>query len=252
MVCHHELASAIIVELPPQRGEACICLKQPLGGNPAEADDERRLDEVDLPEELWRTRFHLRRQRVPVVGRPAFQDIADVHFFALQPDGRKDFVEQLAGPADKRLSLRVLIGTGRFTDKHHPAVRIANAKDKPRACLSEGTFQTFTDLRVQRIQGIGCDPRLIGEPFCSGGPFSRRGLLLLDNIPEEIFLLHKIALNVIEKSKNVRVHEAVLFASFRPGSRGIQPSEVQILSSSRLATSSFDSFGSFSAFPRLG
>ena len=65
---------------------------------------------------IWRSRcgagLDLGRQRVAVVGRPAFEHVRDEALLAREADLPQQLVEQLAGPAHERLALLVLVEPG--------------------------------------------------------------------------------------------------------------------------------------------
>src|SRR5262245_17060317 len=71
-----------------------------------------------LPAKEWITGSHFVRFRIPIIRRPALQDIANVDVFAFEIDGLDDLGQQLSGPPDKRQALLVFVETRRFTDKH--------------------------------------------------------------------------------------------------------------------------------------
>ena len=78
-----------------------------LGEEPAQReapkrDDQLRVDEFDLAQEVLAAGLDLFRQRVAVVGRPALEDVGDVDVGRVQADRGEQFVEELAAGADER------------------------------------------------------------------------------------------------------------------------------------------------------
>ena len=140
------------------------------------------------------------RFRIAIVGRAAFQNITDVHFFSLHPDSFDDLVEKLSGFPDKRLALGIFIGARSLTDEHDVGTRAANSEDEIRARISEGTLDTRADIFVEFLQRFQLRPRLIGMPESAGGV--RIALFIvfhIDDVSKQILLLHEVSLYVSQK-----------------------------------------------------
>ena len=88
----------------------------------AEADDDRRIDECDLPLQPFAAALLLRKLRVAVVRRTAFDNVGDVDLGAVQINHLEHVVEQLSGRADKRHALAVLLLTRAFANEHDACV----------------------------------------------------------------------------------------------------------------------------------
>ena len=69
------------------------------------------------------------RRRVPVVGGPAFDNVADVDRLPGQTHGSDDFGQQLSGRPHEGLAALILIESRPFTNEDHLCVRIALSKD---------------------------------------------------------------------------------------------------------------------------
>src|SRR5262249_8146573 len=100
-------------ELPAsQLRDALLRLEQQLCGEVAQRDDDARLDEVELALEIGAARLDLVGLRVAVAGRTALHDVGDVHLVAGEADAFDEAGQQLAGTADERDPLLVLLGAG--------------------------------------------------------------------------------------------------------------------------------------------
>src|SRR5438270_780867 len=72
--------------------------------------------QLELPLEIWRARLSLVGHRVAVHRRAALEHVGDVHIRAAESNSCQQRVEQLAGGADERLALPVLVEPWRLTD----------------------------------------------------------------------------------------------------------------------------------------
>ena len=81
--------------------------------------------QLDLALEERAADLRLLRGRRAVSGRTPVDDVGDVHVRLAQPDGREHLVEQLAGAADERLALQVLVAAGRLADQHEAGLGCA-------------------------------------------------------------------------------------------------------------------------------
>ena len=89
-----------------------------------------RLDQLDLAEEVALARGDLLGLRVAVPGRPALQDVRHEHVVAGEADPGEELAEQLAGGADERDPLLVLVEARRLADEHDVRGRRARAEDR--------------------------------------------------------------------------------------------------------------------------
>src|SRR5262249_47639543 len=126
---------AVLHEPAAQLADAGSRLKQVLRRHRSPADDVFGVDRRQLTVEVLAAvgAFVLCGRAVP--RRAAFQDVADVDLFALQPTGRDNVVEQLSCAAYKGLALGVFVGAGRLTDEKNPRLRTADAEDRLRPRL---------------------------------------------------------------------------------------------------------------------
>ena len=82
---------------------------------------------------IWRNRngsqlFDFVRLGIAIARRAALDDVGDVHVLARQADRLDDLGQQLAGAADERLALLVLVRARRLADEHQVGVRVADAE----------------------------------------------------------------------------------------------------------------------------
>src|SRR5215217_1827203 len=127
---------------------------QQLGREVAERADHARLDQLDLPVQVRLAGVDLVELRVAVAGRAALEDVGDEHVGPLEPDLAEQLVEQLAGPADEREPLEVLLLAGGFADEHQVGVGVARPEHHPGAALVQRAAGTATGLLVERHEGL--------------------------------------------------------------------------------------------------
>ncbi|MNC84976.1 hypothetical protein D3C83_05460 [compost metagenome] len=138
---------AILMHLPAHAGNAGVARQQVGCRDLAQRDDQLRPYQVDLAVEIRLARQRLRLLGIAVAGRPAFDDVGNVHVLsALQPDRRQHAVEQLAGLAHERLALRVLVRAGTLAHEQPVGVLVADAE------------HGLVALRVQRAIGAARHP----------------------------------------------------------------------------------------------
>ena len=100
-----------------------------LGREVAQCGNERRPDQLDLPEEMRLAGLDLLRLGVTVARRPALEHVRDVDVRARQPDPVQELLEQLARLTDEGNALLILVVAGRLADEHQLGVRVAGAED---------------------------------------------------------------------------------------------------------------------------
>ena len=133
------------VRLSPQPSYRRVGLEQLLGRNTAYGKDQLRPDQRDLPIEVWPACGSLIRRRVPVVRRPAFQDIGNENVLPGKPQGQQHLVQKLACPPDERLAAAIFLGARRFANDHQFRFAIAHPEDGLRAAFMQGTTRAMPD-----------------------------------------------------------------------------------------------------------
>src|SRR2546422_3015684 len=94
---------------PPQLGDALLRVEQQLGRKIAERHDDRGIDEAELGLEIRAAGVDLDGERVAVAGWAALHHVGDVDRPAVEADLLDETGEELAGAADERLALEVLL-----------------------------------------------------------------------------------------------------------------------------------------------
>src|SRR5438093_9050017 len=104
MIGHDQGNTAESVYQVPQGPQRLLGVEQGLRGRPAHREDHLRLYDLDLAEQVGYARGDLVELRQAVLGRPAFDHVADEHALARQLDRAEDLGEQLARRTDERPS----------------------------------------------------------------------------------------------------------------------------------------------------
>jgi hypothetical protein len=110
-----DLASAIGMELTSQSSHAKRCVKQSFGGDQTEANNVFRLDDFELPYQVFATVLDFSVLWISITWGTAFDCVEDKDVFAFEPAGFDHLGEQLPGAAHEGASSRVFFGTGSFT-----------------------------------------------------------------------------------------------------------------------------------------
>src|SRR5687767_1458200 len=126
---HRPGAERDLLLIPVDPRDAGRLAREKLGREIAERRDDHRLDELDLPEEMRLARRDLLGLRVPVAGRPAFEDVRDEDVRAREADSAEQLVEELPRLPDEGDALLILVKTGRLPDEHEVRIRAARAED---------------------------------------------------------------------------------------------------------------------------
>src|SRR5215210_3843658 len=129
-------------------GDARALSREQLGGEVAERADHERLEQLDLAEQVRAALLDLAGKRVAIPGRPALEHVGDEHLPALEPDLLEQAVEQLAGAADERPALAVLLHPRGLAHEHELGVRVAHAEHEPRARLGQRARVFARELAV--------------------------------------------------------------------------------------------------------
>src|SRR5689334_14320779 len=170
----HKLDAVVVVPPPAQLRDRRLRAQQRLGGELAERDDHLRRDQLQLANEERLAARDLVRLGIAVLRRPALDDVRDVDVLApeLHPLG-DDLREQLAGAADERLALQVLVATGRLADEHEARARVADPEDEVLAVRSELAPPAVADERAQVLERHRVAEARAGEEIA--GRRRRRG-----------------------------------------------------------------------------
>jgi hypothetical protein len=85
-------------------------------------------------------------ERIPVLRRPALEDVRQVDVVAPEADAREQRRQQLARLSGERLSALVLVEAGRLAHDHQLRVGVAGAEHDAAARLGERTARTAGGL----------------------------------------------------------------------------------------------------------
>jgi hypothetical protein len=144
-------------------GDPIRLSRQELGREVAERADHTRPDQLDLGEQVALAGGDLVGLRIAVARGPALEHVGDVHLRPGQTDRLEQAFENLAGLADERHALLVLVVAGRLADEHQVGV---------------GITRPDHDLRARRGEGALLAPEpLAGEPVeldRTGGSIAHR------------------------------------------------------------------------------
>ena len=105
--------------------------------------------ELELTVEPRRARLDLVGLRIAVARRPALHDVRDVHVGAGQADALDELREELAGAADERLALQVLLLARPLADEHQTRRRRGRHRTRP-ACVRPRACTACTSTRRPR------------------------------------------------------------------------------------------------------
>lgn len=123
-------------------------------GDAAQADDDRRIDECDLPPQPFAAAFLLHKLRVTVVRRAAFDNVGDVNLCSVEIDHFEHIVEQLSGWADKRQALQILLLAGALADEHDACILGAVAEDEMVPRLAEAAAPALRTRLLEFCPGF--------------------------------------------------------------------------------------------------
>ena len=112
----------------------------------AEGDDNFRFYNFELPLQKWNAGHDFFRTRVAVVGRAAFEHVANKNILSQQTHRGDDLIKELAGAADKRPALLIFVTAGSFTYKHYLRIGITFAGHGISSCLAQRAAAALSDL----------------------------------------------------------------------------------------------------------
>src|SRR5919112_6210433 len=117
---------------------------------PAERDDERGIEDLELPPQEWRAGRDLVGLGIAVLGRATFHDVRDEDLLAPPAKGREELAEKGPGAADERTPLAILVESGPLADEHDLRVGMALAGHGLRSRLVEPASRARPDLGRNR------------------------------------------------------------------------------------------------------
>jgi len=160
VVSDHHLTAAVAVKAASELADRATGAEQRFRGDGAEAADELGLDDFQLSMGKVPTLFDFGIEGRPVHGRTAFDGVQDEDILAAEFRGRDDFVEKLPRSSDKRLALRVLFLTGRFSKEAQAGLGIADSEYGLSAVANQfGTAATGSDFGLKNGECAGAVSR---------------------------------------------------------------------------------------------
>ena len=131
-----------------------------LGREVAQRRNHARADQLDLLEEPRLARLDLVGLRIAVARRPTLQHVRDVDVGAGEPDVAEQPFEQLAGCADERHALLILVEAGRFADEHQLRRGRPRSEDDLRPGFGESAARARSSVLSERLELVWCGEAL--------------------------------------------------------------------------------------------
>ena len=107
-----------------------ILTDQGLGSNPAEADNQRRVQKSHLTVKPDPAGRGLRRKGIAITRRTAFEDVGDIDLISIEVDDLHHVVKQFPGRARERNPLQVFLLSGGFAHEEEIGLAVPIAEDK--------------------------------------------------------------------------------------------------------------------------
>src|SRR6185312_13124757 len=139
---------------------------QELGGEVPERADDTRPDQLHLGEEMALARGDLVRLGVAVARRTALQHVRDVDVGPREPDRAEQRLEHLAGLADERCALAVLVVAGGLAHEHQIGVGMARPDHDLRPGAGERALLTSLPLGGSPVELGRADGCFAHGPHC--------------------------------------------------------------------------------------
>jgi hypothetical protein len=139
------------VHASAQLAERRIRPEQVLRRDAADRQDQRRVDQLDLPVEVAAAEARLVLRRVAVARRATLEHVCNVNLSAREAQCAQHRIEQLPGAADERLALTIFLGAGRLTDDQPARAPVATREDGLRARAVQLAALARRDSRHQRV-----------------------------------------------------------------------------------------------------
>src|SRR3569833_2779655 len=158
MIRHYERSIQLteIVHFSAQSAERQIRTQQVLRRDTAHRQHQPGLQQCNLAHQVWQAGSDLLRLGIPVVGRPALQDIGDIDVgLSIEVDRPQHRVQQVSRPAHERLTSAVLFGTGSLADPHPMGSLRPYAYYALRAGLVEAARGAARELSAQSLPRLG-------------------------------------------------------------------------------------------------
>src|SRR3989441_13088184 len=138
VIGHDERHALIAMQPPAQARDARLGVEQRLHGKAPHREDQFRLDELELAQQVGRALADLEGLRIAVARRAALEHVADVDVLAArEADRGEHVVEQATGLPHERLAPRVFLGTRRLAHQQPVRLLVAYAENRLSAGLAQ-------------------------------------------------------------------------------------------------------------------
>ena len=131
------------LDAAPDLGDSGLAVEERLGRDVAQRAEELRLDELDLLHQVGHAGGHLVELGRAVVRRAALENVGDVHPIPLHPDLHERLRQELTGPTDEGLALKILIAAGRLAHEHERRVQGAHSEHHLRPRLAQPALRAL-------------------------------------------------------------------------------------------------------------
>ena len=125
------------VETPSQSTNRFARVKQGLCRHCSQATDKLRIDHLQLASQEAGTMTRFLRQRISVSWRTTLERVEDIDIVTTHPTPLDDLGKQLAGPANERNPLDILIRPRGLSHETKPGVRVPHAENCLATVLDE-------------------------------------------------------------------------------------------------------------------
>jgi len=106
------------------------CLKKRLSGESSKGTDDFGLNDLNLLQKERAAGGNLFRFWVPVLRRPAFDDIGDVDLFTFEANGLEDLRQKLPGLSYEGSTLNIFFISRALANQHQDCLLIPFSEDK--------------------------------------------------------------------------------------------------------------------------
>src|SRR5271167_1258392 len=148
------LGTSVVVEASPDFQHAFLETKHGARCRRPQATNQAGLDRIKLTEQEGRTGVDFVLLGGAVARRAAFNDVADVHIFALDSYQFQHAVQEFTGAADKRQPLLVFIRARSLADEDQLGMRMALAKHDMLAPLGQLAALAVAQIFADLVEGL--------------------------------------------------------------------------------------------------
>ena len=140
-----------MVQFPAQFTNRSIRTEKRLRRDSAYAQNQLRIDELNLPIQKGNARLNFFGPRIAIVRRPRFQNVRDEHLLASKPYRLQHRIQELTSSTDERLTLSIFIRAGRLPYHQPASLAITDTEDRLRTGLMQGAALTCFHRRGELV-----------------------------------------------------------------------------------------------------